>query len=443
MCNIKDYSSGECELDRGKTEALKDTIQSLTSKYIHIWWELCSKPAIKFDSTADFFTRRRRQLLTDKFLKSFIEKIKNYPSNAEGRIRWDTEVRLLIEWFLKQIQFVNINHIKYLLSQGILEATETFVERARSFDSNVNIEDIGQAMRNVWIMNIIQVLLGEEVKCSSSVFAYSMLYPYTDNYIDSDGLEPHEKLRYSLRFEKRLKGEKIASQNDLESKIFSLVELIEEQYERNKFPEVYGSLLGIHRGQNKSILQHKGGTTPYELDLLGISMEKGGASVLADGFLVKGNLNPIEIEFFYIYGIMLQLCDDLQDVRMDTKNNHNTIFSLTAKAWPIDNITDGLFNLVDYVVQFIDKLDIKNPELTKSIIKDNCHLLIYFAIAKNKNFYTKTYIRNIGGNFPYNTGYLKRFHKKLSKEYRKLKPAYNGVSTEKILLEGIKALSKV
>ena len=48
----------------------------------------------------------------------------------------------------------------------------------------MTLQEIGQAMRNVWIMNISQVLLNVEVKFTNAIFAYSMLYPYTDNILD-------------------------------------------------------------------------------------------------------------------------------------------------------------------------------------------------------------------------------------------------------------------
>lgn len=431
------------QMNTTETASLKNEIDALTEKYVHIWWELCNKPAARCGKTADFWTKRRRQINTDSFLNQFTKIIKCYPDNAQKIMEWKEEVKNLIEDFIQQIEFININEMKFLLSQGILEATEVFVREARNFDKDMKIEDIGQAMRNVWIMNIIQVLLNIPVECTLSVFAYSMLYPYTDNYIDDEGISRQQKQAYSLRFDRRLRGEIIEPENKYENKIFSLVDLIEKQYRRSKYPQVYGSLIGIHRGQNKSMLQHKINSTPYDMDILGISMEKGGTSVLADGFLVKGDLNPLQIEFLYAYGVMLQLCDDLQDVKTDIKNNHNTIFSLTAKAWHVDNITDALFNLVDYVVQLIDKLEIENPELLKRIIKENCCLLIYFAIGKNEAFYSREYIKAMKGYLPYNIRYIKRFSGQLSKKYSSLKPSYNGVSTEKILLEGIKALGNI
>lgn len=123
--------------------------------------------------------------------------------------------------------------MRFLLSSGIIEATKVFVSEAKSFDTDAKMEDIVQAVRNVWIMNITQLLLNKPVKCTPSVFSYSMLYPYTDNYIDNAYLDPNYKKAYNSRFEKRLSGEYIKPQDEYEIKIFALVEFIEKEYERS------------------------------------------------------------------------------------------------------------------------------------------------------------------------------------------------------------------
>ena len=76
-----------------------------------------------------------------------------------------------------------------------------------------------------------------------SIFAYSMLYPYTDNYLDDPATSRGAKLAFSDRFRRRLDGDAVEPFNDREATIWRLVELIEEQYARADWPEVYASLL--------------------------------------------------------------------------------------------------------------------------------------------------------------------------------------------------------
>lgn len=429
-----DYNASKVD----KYNHLDSIIFSLTAKYNRLWWGLCKMPYVNKGTTMNFWMKRMREKDTDEFIYNFIDSVKRYPSSFENRAKWKEELNCLIDEFISKTSLMNRDEMVFLLSKGILEGTKLFMDKTNKFDDTLKFEDVGQAMRNVWIMNITQILLHIPVKCTDSVFAYSMLYPYTDNYLDNIEFSSKNKNNYSIRFEKRLRGEAVEPENSYESRIFTLVGLIENQYPRSFFPEVYESLLGIHRGQNKSVFQQDKKLTPYDLDVLGISIEKGGTSVLADAFLVKGKLSISEMEFFFAYGMMLQLCDDLQDIKEDLKNNHFTIFSHTSKAWDLDNITKGLFNLVDYVTELIDILKISDAELFKGIIEKNCYFLIYFAAAKNKQFYSKDFYNNIMPHFPYSTGYMKGLFRKLSKKYKELQPSYNGVKTEDILMEALR-----
>ena len=42
---------------------------------------------------------------------------------------------------------------------------------------------------------------------TSSILGYSLLYPYSDNYLDRADISAEEKLRFSERFRDRLRGE--------------------------------------------------------------------------------------------------------------------------------------------------------------------------------------------------------------------------------------------
>ena len=66
-----------------------------------------------------------------------------------------------------------------LLTCGFREALVEFARMARRFDPTISSLDIYQASRNVWMANVIQLLLGIPIAVTPAIFAYSMLYPYT------------------------------------------------------------------------------------------------------------------------------------------------------------------------------------------------------------------------------------------------------------------------
>ncbi|HAG42158.1 MAG TPA: hypothetical protein DCL31_00580 [Clostridium sp.] len=270
---------------------------------------------------------------------------------------------------MNKSSLINNEDKEILFSRELLKGTEDFINAAKTFDSNISIEDIGQAMRNVWIMNILQMLFEMKVAFTDSIFGYSMLYPYTDNYLDNPQISKEEKVNTNERLEKRLKGELIEPNNEYEKRVFDLVSKIENTFARETYPEVFQSLIYIYNGQVKSMIQQGKRTSPYETDILGISIEKGGSSVLADGYLVKGKLSYEEARFCYGYGILLQICDDLQDATEDLESNHMTIISQLAEKWDLDNITNGLINFTINLIDGVECFQCKNIKEIKQLIK--------------------------------------------------------------------------
>lgn len=82
-------------------------------------------------------------------------------------------------------------------------------------------------------------------------------------------------------------------------------------------------------------------TRPW-CDVLGISLEKGGASVLADAYLVQGTVDDAVASFAVGWGALLQFVDDLQDVATDRADGVLTVFSQGAGRWPLDPLENRL-----------------------------------------------------------------------------------------------------
>src|SRR5208282_5862747 len=78
---------------------------------------------------------------------------------------------------------------------------------ARKFDPTLSNADTIQACRNAWSCCGLQALLGQPMELTPSILAYSLLYPYSDNYLDHPGLSTANKLQFSERFRQRLYGE--------------------------------------------------------------------------------------------------------------------------------------------------------------------------------------------------------------------------------------------
>lgn len=408
-------------------------IDFLNSLYRELWWNSSTELNFNLTST-DYWNKIQNEKLFNSQIDIFLKHINQFPEDINRRLEWKEDFYKLIDSTIYKNEMFSLGTLDKTMKEEFIISTKLFIKKCKNLDSSLSFEDIGQALRNVWIVNIFQKILNLPMKLTDAISGYSLLYPYTDNFLDDTSVDLIAKKAFNLNFSKRLKGEPVISRNPNEDIIFDLVSHIESVFNRESYPLVYESLLLIHNAQEKSLLQQDAITLPYESDILGISIEKGGTSVLADAYLIDGSLTKEEEIFSYGYGFFLQLCDDLQDIKKDLENNHMTIMSQLAGKYPLDSITNKLINLVYYVVDTADCFKYSKSSELKKLIKDNCIQMILFAIVDNRDYYSKEYINTIEKYLPFRLSYIKNIKSKLSKKFKALNSSYYGLSLEEVFL---------
>jgi hypothetical protein len=401
-----------------KVGELEGDIARYKREYLRIWGETSSSPP----EMGKIYPIKQQKVI-EKELFLFVDqaaaKIDEYPAVKGDQNVWMgdfvTEVREFGRRFLELSEL----YLDTVLQEDFVRSTQMFVEKAKEFDPEFAIENVYQALRNAWIMNSLQMYLGLDVKFCDSLFAYSMIYPYMDNYLDDVSLSLEEKLRLISKLRDWLEGKPSFPENRNGEKIQSLIKMIEAEYGREKFPGVYQSMLAIFNAQIKSLIQQKGHILPVEVDILDCSFEKGGTSVLADGFLVSGTLSEREADFCFGFGTYLQLADDIQDLVMDQKNKHATIFSLPAGMNSLDNLANKLLNFIERSVDAKLDENNQNEKALKELIMKNCFLLILEAIGKNRTYYSQRYRQKMERYFPIRFSRLLKLRKKLQKKFLK------------------------
>ncbi len=301
------------------------------------------------------------------------------------------------------------------------EAGDVFVRQARTFDPDLEAEDVFQALRNFWIFNSMQVGFGLPVRVTPSGFAYSLLYPYSDNLLDSPAISSSDKREFNRRFRLRLSGFTIPPASRLESKISDLLEMIETEFPRSMFPDVYESLLAIHSGQEKSLRQHAGVQREPQSDLLDISVEKGGTSVLADAYLAKGALSVQESEFGFGYGVFLQFIDDLQDVGEDLRNGHQTLFTVGASRGSLDMMANRLQWFIEKVLTAFNPSSHHRSCALTQLVRRSCHVLVTESIAQCPGLYTDDYSRIVERRSPMTFAHIRGLHEKIEAKQSSLR----------------------
>lgn len=397
-------------------------VQSLTQQYRVLWWASGGDLPVlgrKF-TTKDRLAKERA---LDQFLARLNRDLAQVPATEVERQPWREKIGAYIKEFAIDLLEWPRESLEILFDESFQAVTNDFVSQARCFNSAIVTEDIFQAIRNVWIANSLQLLFKEDVQLSAGIFGYSMLYPYSDNYLDNPHFTREEKVAFNARFAQCLAGQAVTPANAHEEAIFDLVRIIESQYPREAFSEVYESLLSIHRAQCQSLIQQHGNLSPYDNDILGISIEKGGTSVLADGYLSKGRLTYEEASFSFGYGVFLQLIDDLQDVQEDRRNGHMTIFAQTASHWPLDQITNRLLQFMANVLKAANSpvtSNIAQIDALKALIWHSCVMRVVEDVAKDRKFFTREYIASIEEYSHFHFAYLKKLKKRVEKNYTSL-----------------------
>jgi hypothetical protein len=304
------------------------------------------------------------------------------------------------ERFAKSALNLEDKHLELLLNDGFSTVATQLARQARRFDSAVSIADILQASRNAWTAGGLQMLLGQDMRLTPSIFAYSMLYPYTDNYLDDPATPREAKLGFSDRFRRRLAGDRVAPTNDREATIWRLVTMIEEQYSRTDWPQVFASLLAIHRAQENSLRWLHLGPSADEVDVVRFSFEKGGTSVLADGYLVAGSLSHEEAQSILGWGVLLQLIDDLQDLQRDLSERVLTVFTQAAGHQPLDELTTRTLCFGQKVMDRLVQMPEGSGVLKEMIQKSSWSLLIWSA-GESSDLYTKKYLAELETHSPF------------------------------------------
>ncbi|SFN32979.1 hypothetical protein [Proteiniclasticum ruminis] len=343
-----------------------------------------------------------QKMLHERKLRKLLEKtLKELPDLDETSLRQmnkeeKDEMRAKLRETAKMLDQEKLLYstpfLMEFMNLGFLESTEEFFERSQSFEPEFKPEDLFQAVRNVWIMNCLQLLFHNPVCLTSSIFSYSLLYPYTDNYLDDPNTSSKEKSSFNHMIYQKILGNPVSAPTPYEAKVCALLDNIEKEFPRDAYPSVYESLWYIQDAQSKSILQCNKEVLPQEI--LHLSFYKGGASVLADACLVKGNLSPNESTFAFGYGTFLQLLDDLQDRMDDASMNHQTLYSGIPVESHLDEYIEKLLRYIDCVLGSFETES--NPKVPMNEVIRSCmRMMVESVVGKHPSYVSKNYYKSL------------------------------------------------
>lgn len=300
--------------------------------------------------------------------------------------------------------FIDISWMAECDQQQFENCTQQFVKDAKAFDDALKAEEIFQALRNMWIIWMLEIAFQKPINYHQAMFGYSMLYPYSDNVLDDSDMDNEQKKVFNQWFTHRLHHQKEAFDHPYAQRIDQLVEKIEKQYARSHYEDVYQSLYLIQDAQQQSLRQQQ---SLHEEDVLAISIYKGGTSVLADGYLIDGYLDESQQAFSMLFGFALQVADDLQDVMEDDQQCHHTLATMCNEE-ERKALLEKLWVFLEKVVYTY----IQDEQVCRFIIK-NCREMMLLSVLQTAAYFPASFVDEIKAAMPYSYECIKELKNKV------------------------------
>jgi hypothetical protein len=358
--------------------------------------------------------QKKREKAYDEGIRSVEGELKNRPATRSERAAQQDRLIANFGRFATTALGLEADAVR-MITDDFIPVGTGLARWTRRFDPEMTKTDIIQACRNAWTACGLQPLLGRSTELTPSILAYSLMYPYSDNYIDRADIPREAKSRFSARFRERLRGEVPPPLNEREAALWTLVSMVEGEYPRRVYSQVFDSLLAIHAAQEQSIAQLKNGSHSSDAEVLRISCEKGGTSVLADAFLAGGTLSDAEARFAFNWGVLLQLGDDLQDLRDDLRRESATLFTRAVRhRQPLDALVGQLLAFSDLVAAGMDQLPHATPML-RTLLPMSWRSLIVEAVADSREFFTRRFLNDLEPTSPFRLRFLRRRHQRLTR----------------------------
>ncbi|MGA8731069.1 MAG: hypothetical protein WB608_20095 [Terracidiphilus sp.] len=390
-------------------------VETQVAQTVDIWRDCAAQP-LPPGPDYDPLDHQIREKASDDGQRAVERELKRAPRNKAERLATQDKVTASFARFAGTALDLEPAAIE-LISNDFVPAGTELARWARNFDPSLTQSDITQACRNAWTACGLQLLLGERAVLTPSVLGYSLLYPYTDNHLDRRDITAEAKIQFSTRVRDRLRGHQStphsSALNGRETATWALVELIEGQYPRSSYPQVFDCLLAIHRAQEESLMQLRSEAL-HPAEILRITFAKGGTSVLADACFARGWLDEKESRFAFDWGVLLQLGDDLQDVRDDLQRGSVTLFTRAiALGLPLDNLVTQLLNFSEQVGAAMDALPTGTPTL-KNLMRMSWRSLIIGAVANASDFFSPAFLRKAESRSPFRFDFLRKRQKRLT-----------------------------
>lgn len=366
----------------------KERIENVCEEEIRNRWYECPDTFPEFLTEVSEPARRMNENFIEKQMAQLQKLLKSYRNPLTIRYFWKRKWERLIHRMLMDEPVLGIAQALSAKTIGEMrQEFARFIKAATGFDKAISMEEIGQAARNYLVYDVFTEIHEQVHNMMPAIFGYSMLYPYTDNYIDDPACSREQKHAYNRMIADRLLGKQVRVTDPYWVKTCKLLDHVTGYYEGDARKDIQNGLLLMLEAQHLSLSQtQKDGAAPLTADeIFHISAYKGGISVLVDRFYVPKEISKEDFIFYLRYGFFLQLTDDLQDITEDRNTGRQTLFTRAASVCCV-TLEQTLNRLFHYLHETMKSYSFADEKL-EDFMENSCYLLlIYSAWMSRENF---------------------------------------------------------
>jgi len=366
------------------------------------------------DTFPDFLTEISTETKTqnEQYIQTvsedFQKQLKSFPMNAKRRGKWKQKMIGMLDHVLSEETIIGVHYAMDQQSLGTFQnELKDFLIHARKFAPELSIEEIGQAIRNYVVYAMFNEMNQIRPGFNMAGFGYSMLYPFTDNYIDNPQCSDRDKIQYNQIIRDKIAGKEVHPESMHQQKTCELLSAIESEYPRDSDSTIFTLLSLMLEAQEDSLRQQTKGASLSLSERLDISLYKGGISVLIDRFFVKKEITEDDLDFYLGFGFFLQLADDLQDIREDSRAGHQTVLTVDESYGYKEKTVN---KMLYYVYQILFDYHAEN-DVFKNFVLNNCYQLIYSSAVGSREFFSQEYLEKLEKYLPVTYPFLEKMNK--------------------------------
>ncbi|SPR01454.1 unnamed protein product (mitochondrion) [Plasmodiophora brassicae] len=235
------------------------------------------------------------------------------------------------------------------LGVEMTQKTEEFNRIAKALVPAMSASDLRRAGMNARSMLWMQALVGVPMRVTRSVAAFSLLYPRTDDIVDSTALPVSQRKSFLQRFARQVSHGDSTPIFDYEVDVWRMFRLIEQDWPRARFPVTYRVMGELLQAQKDSQVQfggpRHGAPMPGFRAVWEVTMRKGALSALCDAYLTLGNVHDNEASFAAHFGTVAQLLNDLTGIDDDLRDGQYTPLNMVhASGRKLDDIAGQFYS---------------------------------------------------------------------------------------------------